>query len=196
MNMKKSIMTFAAVLCCIMTAAVFTACSKSNNNDPIVIIPAKTTMSCTLKVESNALNSFDFFASYYDNNGKVQTIQVPWVDSKTELVLINKSAPAKEWTIDVARTKLPATHGVLFKVKPKEGIDHNAEYSFLWGFNMVYYGMDARDGVITNKNWSNESSFNIPEGKMDETFKSGEVILLNNLVTFQTDGSLTNGKWQ
>ena len=176
-------MTFAAVLCCIMTAAVFTACSKSNNNDPIVIIPAKTTMSCTLKVESNALNSFDFFASYYDNNGKVQTIQVPWVDSKTELVLINKSAPAKEWTIDVARTKLPATHGVLFKVKPKE-------------VNMVYYGMDARDGVIIDKNWSNESSFNIPEGKMDETFKSGEVILLNNLVTFQTDGSLTNGKWQ
>lgn len=195
--MKKILKTISLLMCGFVLTTGFTACGDDDENyQKNSNIPTKTSMDCTLKVDAEALNSFDFFVSYYDDNGKVQTEQMVWKDSKTNLEVINLSKPAKEWKKTVTITKLPSTLGLLFEVKPKAGIDTNAGYNWLWGYNMILMAMNANGGVITDKMWGHENIFTIPEGMFEEIFNNGRGGLLNEIYTFQSNGAITTSKWE
>lgn len=111
--MKKNLMKFAAFVCCVMIASVFTACEKADNpNNPNnqggteVKDTKAVSVEMTYKLGfcADMLKYLDITAEYYDEAGKIKTIQV-----------------SKDSTNLSVKTKLPAKHGIRFSVKQKAG---------------------------------------------------------------------------
>ena len=186
------------IIWAVAALVVLTACTKEEKNPVNSNVIAKASMGCTLKVATEALNSFDFFVKYYDADGKEKSEQVvDWKDSKENLTSLYLSQPAKEWTKTVAVTKFPATLGLFFEAKPKDGIDTNAAYEWLWSYRRVFNTTNAAGGVLySDPNLGSESHFAVLEGKLEEDFNAGRGRLLNIIYTIQGDGTITTSKWQ
>ena len=146
--MKKIMMTLAAVLCCAMTTTVFTSCGgdddNGNNNQPPVDVAVSAEMKCALYTTEQSLAAFDFYVKYYDENGNIQSEKVVWSEQ-------NNADGQREWTKTVVQ-KLPATLGALFEIKPKDGIDLNAQYIISRGYDITITSWTASGKAIDQHN--------------------------------------------
>ena len=166
--MKKMMMTLAAVLCCAMTTTVFTACSSSDDDDntkkPDQDAPATGVMECTLYTNDESLASFDFFVKYYDDNGLMQSEKVAWDNQLNNQGL-------RTWTKKVV-AKLPATLGILFEIKAKDGIDLEGQYRLTSGYNVTFASYTASGKIIDS--YTPASSFESIQnrkGMLEEALK-------------------------
>lgn len=186
------------IILAVVALVVLTACTKEEKDSVNSNVIAKASMECTLMVATEALNSFDFFVKYYDADGKEKSEQlVDWKDSKEKLTLFDISQPAKEWTKTVTVSEFPATLGLFFEAKPKDGIDTNAAYEWLWGYRRVFNTTKATGGVLySDPDLGSESRFAVQEGKLEEALNAGRGRLLNFIYTVQSGGTITTGKWQ
>ncbi len=149
------IAAFAAVLCCAMTTTVFTACGgddDDNGNKKPVDAPTSGEMDCTLYTSDESLASFDFYVKYYDESGNLQSEQVVW-SGKTTM----DGLSVRTWTKKVV-AKLPATLGILFEAKAKDGLDPNGQYILSRGYDITFTSKTASGNRIDisplNKNYS------------------------------------------
>lgn len=175
-----------------------TACNKTDDNYvKNSQTPAKTWLTCTMVIAPEALNSFDFFAKYYDADGQVQSEQVTdWKDSQEQLSIYN-TTPVKVWTKTVTVTKFPATLGLLFEAKPKEGIDTNAAYTWAWAYKRDFKVVNASNGVLyTDPQIGEGRTFNASEGRLEEYLNNGMGKLFNCIYTIQSNGTFTTSQWQ
>ena len=106
-------MKFAAVMCCVMIASVFTACEKTDTpNNPNNqggteakdTKPVSVEMTYKLGFCADMLKYLDITAEYYDEAGKIKTIQV-----------------SKDSTNPSVKGKLPSKQGIRLSVKQKAG---------------------------------------------------------------------------
>ena len=128
-------MTLAAVLCCAMTTTIFTACSSDdgdNNNKKPVDLPTSGEMECKLYTTDESLASFDFYVKYYDESGNIQSEKLVWTD-QTNL----DDVIVRVWKKKVV-AKLPATLGILFEAKAKDGLDPNGQYILSRGYDIQF----------------------------------------------------------
>ena len=146
-------MTLAAVLCCAMTTTVFTACGSDdddNDNKKPVDAPTSGVMDCTLYTTDESLASFDYYVKYYDESGKIQSEKVVWSDQTNQ-------QGKRTWTKKVV-AKLPATLGILFEIKAKDGLDPNGQYILSRGYDITFTSKTASGNRIDisapNKNYS------------------------------------------
>lgn len=156
---------------------------------------AKVEMICTLKVAAEVPNSYDFFVKYYDADGNIQSEQIVWKDSPKNIVYI-ESEPAKEWTKTVSTTKLPATLGLFFEVKSKDGVDLNAADEWVWGNNVLFRASNSTGGVFLTIPRIAESVFKVGKDQQEENPKAVESVLFNSIFAFQSDGTYTESMWQ
>ena len=74
--MKKIIMTLAAVLCCTMTATVFTACGSDDKEEEpkpsTEVTPTMVAMTFTFNATADMVNFFDMVITYNDGTGEKQ----------------------------------------------------------------------------------------------------------------------------
>jgi hypothetical protein len=189
--MKKIIMTLAAVLCCAMTTTVFTACSSDdddNNKTSGQDATVTGEMECTLYTSDESLASFDFFVKYYDDNGQVQSEKVAW-DEKLD------SQGLRTWTKKV-KAKLPAKLGVLFEMKPKDGIDPEGQHIFARGYNIFIMSKTSSDKVISSYGpMSKYISSRNKKGEFEDALKEHGRIL-DILYQFDSNGKGTASKWE
>jgi len=162
--MKKILTTHAAgrmvltiFLCCAMTTTVFTACGSDdddNDNKKPEDAPTSGVMDCTLYTSDESLASFDFYVKYYDESGKIQSEKVVWSDQTNQDGL-------RTWTKKVV-AKLPATLGILFEIKAKDGLDPNGQYILSRGYNISFTSLTASGKAIDTytPNGAYESSRN------------------------------------
>jgi len=166
--MKKIMMTLAAVLCCAMTTTVFTACSSDddNNNKKPVDPPATGEMECKLYTTDESLASFDYYVKYYDESGNIQSEKLVWTD-QTNL----DDVIVRVWKKKVV-TKLPATLGILFEAKAKDGLDPNGQYILSRGYDITFTSKTASGNPIDisplNKNYSSSRN---KVGMLEEALK-------------------------
>ena len=153
--MRKFFITLAAVLCCAMTTTIFTACSSDdgdNNNKKPVDPPTSGEMECKLYTTDESLASFDFYVKYYDESGNIQSEKLVWTD-QTNL----NDVIVRVWTKKVV-AKLPATLGILFEIKAKDGLDPNGQYILSCGYDITFTSKTASGNRIDisplNKNYS------------------------------------------
>jgi hypothetical protein len=130
--MKKILMTWAAVLCCAMTTTVFTACNNDDDNNKPVDAPATGEMECKLYTTDESLASFDYYVKYYDESGNIQSEKLVWTD-QTNL----DDVIVRVWKKKVV-AKLPATLGILFEAKAKDGLDPNGQYILSRGYDIQF----------------------------------------------------------
>ena len=141
--MKKMMMTLAAVLFCAMTTTVFTACGSDdddNDNKKPVDAPTSGVMDCTLYTTDESLASFDYYVKYYDESGKIQSEKVVWSDQTNQ-------QGKRTWTKKVV-AKLPATLGILFEIKAKDGLDPNGQYILSRGYKIEFMSLTASGKTI------------------------------------------------
>ena len=193
--MKKILMTLAAAFCCAMTTTVFTACGSDdddNNNKKPVDAPTSGEMECTLYTSDESLASFDFYVKYYDESGKIQSEKVVWSDQTTnqdDLIL-------RTWTKKVV-AKLPATLGILFEVKAKDGLDPNGQYILSRGYNITFSSKTASGNTIEtsipNKNYvSGRNKVGMLEEMLKENSRPLDIIY-----KFDVNGKGTGpSKWE
>ena len=175
--MKKILMTLAAVLCCAMTTTVFTACSSDDDDDDNNPVDAPTSgeMECTLYTSDESLDSFDFYVKYYDESGNIQSEKVVWTD-KTYL----DNLPVRKWTKKVV-AKLPATLGILFEIKEKDGLDPNGQYILSRGYDITFTSKTASgkriDISTPNKNYkSNRNKVGLLKEMLKENGRALDII--------------------
>ena len=183
-------MTLAAVLCCAMTNTVFTACSSDdddNNSKKEKDAPATARMECKLYTSDESLASFDFYVKYYDANGQVQSEKITWSDKLDEL---NR----RTWTMNVT-AKLPATLGVLFEVKAKDGIDYNAKHVLARGFDITFSSYTASNyNIEFYKPASSYKSSGVKAGELESALvEYGQVV--NIIEKYDTNGKGTVSTW-
>ena len=188
--MKKMMMTLAAVLCCAMTTIVFTACGSSDDDDNNKQSEQDATkygvMECTLYTSDESLASFDFFVKYYDDNGQVQSEKVTW-DEKLN------SQGLRTWT-KKSTAKLPATFGVLFEMKPKDGIDPAAQHIFAGGYNMFFRSTTSTDKVISSYGpIADYKSSRNKKGEFEDALKENSCVL-NIIYQYDINGKGTASK--
>ena len=190
--MKKIMMTLAAVLCCAMTTTVFTACSSSDDDDNNKKSEQDATkygvMECTLYTSDESLASFDFFVKYYDDNGQVQSEKVAW-DEKLD------SEGLRTWT-KIVTAKLPATLGVFFEMKPKDGIDPEAQHIFAGGYRMFFRSTTSTNKVISSYGpiGDYKSSGN-KKGEFEDALKKHSCVL-DIIYQYDINGKGTASKWE
>ena len=191
--MKKIMMTLAAVLCCAMTTTVFTACSSDddNNNKKPVDPPATGEMECKLYTTDESLASFDYYVKYYDESGNIQSEKLVWTD-QTNL----DDVIVRVWTKKVV-AKLPATLGILFEIKAKDGLDPNGQYILSHGYNITFTSKTASgnpiETTIPNKRYeSNRNKVGMLEEVLKEKGRPLDIIY-----KFDVNGKGTKtGTWE
>ena len=191
--MKKILMTLAAVLCCAMTTTVFTACSSddNDNNKKPVDPPATGEMECKLYTTDESLASFDYYVKYYDESGNIQSEKLVWTD-QTNL----DDVIVRVWTKKVV-AKLPATLGILFEIKAKDGLDPNGQYILSRGYDITFTSKTASGNRIDisplNKNYSSGRN---KVGKLEEVLKENSRPL-DIIYKFDVNGKGTKtGTWE
>lgn len=185
------IAVFAVVLCCAMTTIVFTACSSDDDDNTKKSEQDATkygVMECTLYTSDESLASFDFFVKYYDDNGQVQSEKVAW-DEKLD------SEGLRTWTKKF-KAKLPATLGVLFEMKPKDGIDPEAQHIFARGYNMFFRSTTSTDKVISSYGpIADYKSSRNKKGEFENALKENSCVL-NIIYQYDINGKGTASKWE
>ncbi len=188
--MKKMMMTLAAVLCCAMTTTVFTACgSDDDDNNKPVDVPATGEMKCTLFTSDESLASFEYYVKYYDESGKIQSEKVVWSDQTNQQGL-------RTWTKNVV-AKLPATLGILFEIKAKDGLDPNTQYIQSCGYNIQFMSLTASGKSIDLYNPSGrENTFGVKGSELEDKLKEyGRP--LNIIYKYDINGNGTGtSKWE
>ncbi len=172
------IAAFAAVLCCAMTTTVFTACGgddDDNGNKKPVDAPTSGEMDCTLYTSDESLASFDFYVKYYDESGNIQSEKVVW-SGQTNL----DGLSVRTWTKKVV-AKLPATLGILFEIKAKDGLDPNGQYILSRGYNITFTSKTASgnpiETTIPNKRYeSNRNKVGMLEEMLKEVGRPLDII--------------------
>jgi hypothetical protein len=142
--MKKILMATAAMALMTMTT-VFTACSSDdgdNNNKKPVDPPTSGEMECKLYTTDESLASFDFYVKYYDESGNIQSEKLVWTD-QTNL----DDVIVRVWKKKVV-AKLPATFGILFEIKAKDGLDPNGQYILSRGYKIEFMSLTASGKTI------------------------------------------------
>jgi hypothetical protein len=192
--MKKILMTLAAVLCCAMTTTIFTACSSDdgdNNNKKPVDPPTSGEMECKLYTTDESLASFDFYVKYYDESGNIQSEKLVWTD-QTNL----DDVIVRVWTKKVV-AKLPATLGILFEIKAKDGLDPNGQYILSRGYDITFTSKTASGNRIDifapNKKFSSGRN---SVGMLEEVLKE-KGRPLDIIYKFDANGKgLGTSKWE
>ena len=132
--MKKFMMTLAAVLCCTMTATVFTACgSDDDNNSKPQDPPTSCEMKVTLLTDDETLVSFDFYFKYYDENGQIKSEKV---------VFDEKDYEGRRTCTKTVTAKLPGVVGGLCEAKMKDGAGTGAKH-YARGFEVSFMSYTA-----------------------------------------------------
>jgi hypothetical protein len=175
--MKKILMATAAMALMTMTT-VFTACSSDdgdNNNKKPVDPPTSGEMECKLYTTDESLASFDFYVKYYDESGNIQSEKLVWTD-QTNL----DDVIVRVWTKKVV-AKLPATLGILFEIKAKDGLDPNGQYILSRGYDITFTSKTASGKPIDisplNKNYSsNRNKVNMLEEVLKENGRPLDII--------------------
>lgn len=180
MKTKKFLMTALMVMCA-MTTAVFTACSSDDDDkteEPQNEEPGTGVMECTLQTSDESLEAFDFFIKYYDSDGQVQSEKVVWNDKLEEgLRVCYKKVVAK----------LPATLGILFEAKAKDGLDPEGQYYFTRGYNLIFSSFSA-SGKQIDYNWNAPffQSIRNKKGEFDSIKEPGRI--LNIIYQYDSKG--------
>ncbi len=190
--MKKIMMTLAAVLCCAMTTTVFTSCGgdddNGNNNQPPVDVAVSAEMECALYTTEQSLAAFDFYVKYYDENGNIQSEKVVWSEQ-------NNADGKREWTKKVVQ-KLPATLGVLFEIKPKDGIDLNAQYIISRGYDIKITSRTASGKAIDQYIGKDDRSFRNRPGLLMDILRT-EGRPLDIILNYNANGiRVGSSTWQ
>lgn len=179
--MKKYLMTFAAAVCCAMSATVFTACGDDDNNSSsgtggggtvADTIPASVSIKMSFSETEDMLKYCDVVVKYNDGTGE-----------KTD------SVKATAWTKTLS-SKLPAT--LTFKkiitVRDSAGMASNEKITFYTGslFTYAFYNKtnDIVGGIRTNGIMGRSTAEDVPE--FIKTIKEGE---FNETETFAFDAA-------
>jgi hypothetical protein len=190
--MKKILMATAAMA--LMTTTIFTACSSDdgdNNNKKPVDPPTSGEMECKLYTTDESLASFDFYVKYYDESGNIQSEKLVWTD-QTNL----DDVIVRVWTKKVV-AKLPATLGILFEIKAKDGLDPNTQYIQSCGYNIQFMSLTASGKSIDLYNPSGrENTFGVKGSELEDKLKEyGRP--LNIIYKYDINGNGTGtSKWE
>ena len=108
--MKKITMMFAAVICCAMTAIVFSSCGDDESPAATDRTPVAAAMEYKMELGDQMLALFNMTIEYYDSDGTL------------------KSEPMTQntWTKKV-RAKLPVTLGMRVRGQVKPGVDIDSQ---------------------------------------------------------------------
>ena len=178
----------------LMTTTIFTACSSDdgdNNNKKPVDPPTSGEMECKLYTTDESLASFDFYVKYYDESGNIQSEKLVWTD-QTNL----DDVIVRVWKKKVV-AKLPATFGILFEIKAKDGLDPNGQYILSRGYDITFTSKTASGKPIDisplNKNYSsNRNKVNMLEEVLKENGRPLDIIY-----KFDANGKgLGTSKWE
>lgn len=189
--MKKILMATAAMA--LMTTTIFTACSSDvgDNNKKPVDPPTSGEMECKLYTTDESLASFDFYVKYYDESGNIQSEKLVWTD-QTNL----DDVIVRVWTKKVV-AKLPATLGILFEIKAKDGLDPNGQYILSRGYDITFTSKTASgnriDKSAPNKKFSSGRN---KVGMFEEALKEN-ARPLDIIYKFDANGKgLGTSKWE
>ena len=185
-QLKKTIMTLAAVLCCAMTMTVFSACSsdddnnKDNKDDKT---PAKVAMTFTVYTTQDMLDNCE--ETIYYNNGY-----------EPRFLVLNENNIDKNYAceITVAYDGLPATFTFKREVKLKGSIDSIEKFKYSRGYAYIY-GLYNDAGFLIN----NGESYTSKGGGEGAGNKVAEIINASRLnqnftFTFDKDGKMSTTK--
>ena len=190
--MKKNLMKLAAVVCCVMIASVFSACEKTDNpnnpNNPGKTEekdtkPVSVEMSYKLGFCADMLKYLDITAEYYDEAGKIKTIQV-----------------SKDSTNLSIKTKLPAKHGIRRSVKQKAGSNPPTspnEYiavKFLCTYRAVV--LNSKDERLKTTSDGTKSDLLFPGDTYPRWVKDKGEGLVSFLFDFDEKGDSTKINWK
>lgn len=179
--MRKSFMTLAAVLCCIMTMGLMNSCKENNQPTPPTPTEEKQlTAGAEYMFQGvEALRTYcDVTIEYYDSVGNI----------KSELLTQDK------WEMTFW-SEMPCKIGMRVSVKLKEGVgastvpavDLSYSYKCMSLVNVgVSLGIEGR------------FSPNLREGEIAEWIEDtqNDGGLVNYLITFDKNGRYTEGKWK
>jgi len=175
-------MTLAAVLCCAMTTAMFTACSSDKDDDDKPINEptyVAAVMDSRFTVSADMLNKFDLFVEYYDENGKVQKEQLTQT----------------EWKKSV-KANLPAKLGARLKAQLKSGIEtEGVRFDITYGHYYKCYAVSSKGftglGATSEENMSGGV---IGSEVYDWVKKIGDD-MVSYLYSFDSEGTPTVASW-
>lgn len=178
--MKKSFMTLAAVLCCIMTMGLMNSC-KEEKQQPT---PPTPTEEKQLRAEYmfqgvEALRTYcDVTIEYYDSVGNI----------KSELLTQDK------WEMTFW-SEMPCKIGMRVSVKLKEGVGASTVPAVDLSYS---YKCMSLVNVGVSPGIKEEFSPNLREGEIAEWIEDtqNDGGLVNYLITFDMNGRYTEGKWK
>lgn len=184
----KKMLTLAAILCCAMTATVFTACGSDDDNssEPAKDPASTAVMNCTLYTNDAALESFDYYVKYYDANGKEVSEKITWSENLDNL-------KRRTWTKNLV-AKLPAKVGVYMEVRAKDGVDLEVAHKMAYGYAVSFASLTASGQTIREfRPASRYDDMTIKKGMVQE-FLSNENPLFNQGYEFDAEGKVVTDK--
>lgn len=184
--MKKSFMTLAAVLCCIMTMGLMNSCKENNQpTNPTEDKKLSVKMPYKFQASSDLLEYFDINIEYYDSVGDIKSEQLAQEEWE------------KTFVVD-----MPCTLGMRVGLEFKDGVDLSAMPSSV---NISY---DCQ--CIPFPDLTLGQDYSIEQiSKRDESVDGKDIAdwfeylqqetggyLFNYLITFDKNGHFTEGKWK
>ena len=183
--MKKQHFFFSVLIALCAVTAVFTSCGSDSSplqpHDP----PSTANMKCTLLTDDATLVNFDFFVKWYDANGQIQEEKVVWGDERD---YEGNRKCQKNVT-----AKLPATLGVYFYMKLKEGITPPTHYTVGYSRDYTFYSATVGDVPISTDYKGDFSGPSDYDYSMLDRFQNKEII--NVIYQYDADGKYTKGTW-
>ena len=190
MKSNHYLMTLAAVLCCAMTTTIFTACNSDDDNDNnhTKDAPATAEMECEIYTTPETIESFDFYLTYYDENGKEKTEKIVWAGN------VNDDG-YQTWTKRLS-TKLPATLGAFCEIKAKPETDLEGQYYITSGYQIGFRSRSASGKIINEYNPVPYGSKNHNKKGMLEDALNQYGKFLNFIYKYDSNGiGLGASKW-
>lgn len=179
--MKKITMMFAAVICCAMTAIVFSSCGDDESPAATDRTPVAAAMEYKMELGDQMLALFNMTIEYYDSDGTL------------------KSEPMTQntWTKKV-RAKLPVTLGMRVRGQVKPGVDIDSQEKIFcsYGYSCNGYAVSATDLVVGNiENNGSSTSYEVSSETKAEWVQHIINGFAGFLVDFDANGRATSSRW-
>ena len=182
--MKKIMMMFTAILCCVM---LFTSCSKSDDKgggSPSVpdTTPVSVAFIYQLQVSQDMIDYLDVSLEYYDASGNVKSEPV----TKTN------------WQSSKITAKLPATVAARLNFKEKSGVDYSKVDKVLVATGLTHAGSlvnkaGADVGVISAQ--MSLSEVTVPGNKVESFIAEKGLGYRKFFYNYDASGTKKSGSW-
>ncbi len=175
-TMRKSLLAFAAILCCATAATVFTACSSDDNNENSSDTKsAKVELQLSFSESADIMKYCDVCIEYDNGTG-----------AKTDTLT------ATTWTKTLT-AKLPASFSVKKTVTLKAGVDLSTDtttFNCTEAYSYRYDIINADGGITATDGHSEKIECDGEARQMAEGIKNGDFNESLTLV-FDANGKLT-----